>query len=208
MSIKKAFGALAIAGTMLLTGCAGNYSSYDPSCDGEMEVNYSMTLETGNTLDSVGYAKKLANDMKGTVNEQDVSKEYASLVVEVPANSVEEFIDKLDDKGDKVKDISNNGQVYETETEYDGIVETTVKSEPKSENTSTIYIYYNLSALTMNFENFKYALSHVFEVFANMILVLATALIYLVPYNAIVAIIVYFATRKSRKKHKEDIDKK
>lgn len=60
----------------------------------------------------------------------------------------------------------------------------------------------------MNFENFKYALSHVFEVLANMILVLATALIYLAPYIAIVAIIVYFATRKSRKKHKEDIDKK
>lgn len=37
--------------------------------------------------------------------------------MEVPANSVEEFIDKLDDKGDKVKDISNNGQVYETETD-------------------------------------------------------------------------------------------
>lgn len=206
MSIKKAFGALAIAGTMLLTGCAGtgSYDSiYESSYDGTMEVNYDMTIETGNTVDSVGYAKKLANDMKGTVNEQDVLKEYASLVVGVPANRVEEFIEKLDDKGDKVKDISNNGQVFEAKTEYDENFETTVKSEPKSENTSTIYIHYNLSALTMNFENFKYALSHVFEVFANKILVLATALIYLAPYIAIVAIIVYFATRKSRKNTKK-----
>lgn len=196
---------VAIAGTMLLTGCSTSTGmSYSP----DLDMDYNASIRTYNTQESIDYATKIAKEAKGTVVSQDVNKESASIEIEVPSENMETFLDKLDNR-DEVLDIRSSGYYYDDdeddlddydfEKEYDDFKKETTKTEnPEKSKKSTISIYYTVPTFVASWNGFVYAITHVFEWLLNFIICLATLCVYLLPYALVVGIIVWFATRKSR----------
>ncbi len=113
VQIKKLLATLGVAGAMILSGCAGTYDSevgWATPVEEDMVVTCSMSLETGDIKESSTFARKTVGDAGGKVTQYDVFDTSAGLTFDVPADKLDEVMDKLAEH-DKVLSENMSGYI-------------------------------------------------------------------------------------------------
>ncbi len=206
MQIKKLLATLGVAGAMILSGCAGTYDSevgWATPVEEDMVVTCSMSLETGDIKESSTFARKTVGDAGGKVTQYDVFDTSAGLTFDVPADKLDEVMDKLAEH-DKV--LSENMSGY-----IDDKVEAILLDEEESiaeikedkEDKVTLYCDYQMSSLDANWHMFMNTLSNTGTLFGNFFILLATFLVYTSPLwltGLVIFLIIYLSIRQSKKK--------